>query len=91
MVVGIVEWISCNLLALARYPAIFVSKRIVLIMAVKVGLGIFVAQSDKIVVVDVNGESMHRVVGQRLLKLWRHEVIARARSCQNGKMDLEPK
>lgn len=77
VVVGIIERITGNLLALAGNTAIVVAKRVAVCVAVKVGLGLLVFERNGVVVVDGDGVLEHDVVAERLLELGGHEVIAR--------------
>lgn len=90
VIVCVVERIACDLLSLTGDSPIVISERIVLSMAVKVGLGVLVSQRYAIVVLDFNCSCVHRVVGQSFLELGRHEVVAWARFGENGKVYLEP-
>lgn len=89
-VVGVVEWITSDLLTLAGNPAIVISERILVWMAVEICFGILVSQDDGIVVLDVDGSLMHEVVTQSLLEFGGHKVVAGTRSGQDGEMDLKP-
>ncbi len=59
-------------------------------MAVQVDLCVLVAESDVVVVLDVNGRLVHQVVGQAFLELGCHEVVAWAGARENCEVDLEP-
>lgn len=45
---------------------------------------------DVVPVVDGHSIGSHDIVAQRLLEFRRHEIIARTRAVQDGKVDLEP-
>ena len=90
VIIGIIEGIASDLLALTRDAAIVVSERILIRMAVEESLGVFMTKTDDVVVEDVDSLGMHDVVAKCLLKLWGHEIISRPRSRENSEMDLEP-
>lgn len=90
IVVGIIVGVSSNLLTLAGNTTVVVSKRIVVLVTVKVRLGLLVSQSNRIVVVNCDSISQHDVVTQRLLEFGRHEIISRSRAGKNREVNLEP-
>lgn len=90
VVVGIVVRVSSDLLTLARNTAVVVSKRIVVLVAVEIGLGLLVSQSNCIVVIDCDGIGQHDVVAQRLLEFGSHEVVSRSRAGEDREVNLEP-
>jgi hypothetical protein len=89
-VVGVVVGISSDLLTLRGDTAVVVAKRIPVRVTVKIDLGVLVADVDGIVVVDADRLLCHDVVAERLLELGAHKVVARSRTGQDGKVDLEP-
>lgn len=90
VVVGIVVGVSSNLLALAGNTTIIISKRVAILVAVKIGLGLLMPDSDAVVILNVKRIGQHNVVAKGLLEFWGHEIIARTRSGENGEVDLEP-
>ena len=62
MVVGVIVRIPCNLLSLRRDTSIVVAQRVAVGMAVKIDLGLLVANGDGIVVVDANRLEAHYIV-----------------------------
>lgn len=90
VVVCVIVGIASNLLALAGNTAIIISQGIGVGVAVQVCLGLFVPDGDVIIVMNVESICQHDVVAQGFLEFWRHEVVARAGSSQDGKVHLEP-
>lgn len=90
VVVGVVERVAGDLLALTGNTTIIVAERILSVVAVKVGLGLLVLEGNRVVVVDRDGVGVHDIVRQGFLELRRHELVAGTRSRQNGEVDLEP-
>ena len=76
VVIGIVVWISRNLLALRRDAAILVTQWVAIRVTVKIHLSLLVAHSNGIVIVDSHRLQCHLIVAQCLLELGCHEVIA---------------
>ena len=89
-VVGVIEWVACNLLSLTRDSTIIVSQRIFIKMTVKVGLRLLMPHCDRVVVFYACRSCIHDIVGQGLLESRSHEVVAWARSRENREVDLEP-
>lgn len=89
-VVGVVVGITSNLLTLRRDTAIVVTKGVLVGVTMEVDLGVLVANVDGVVVVDADGLLGHDVVAQSLLEFRAHEVVARAGTGENGKVNLEP-
>lgn len=89
-VVGIVVRVTGHLLALAGNTAIIVAQRVLLPVAVEKGLGVLVAQSDAIVVLDTDGLGGHGIVAKSLLELGGHELITRSGPGEDSEVDLEP-
>lgn len=90
VVVGIVVRVSSHLLALAGNAPIIVAERVSGVMAMKIRLGLLVAESDGVVVVDGNGIGQHDIIRKCLLELGGHEVVTRARTGENGEVNLKP-
>lgn len=90
VVVCVVVRITSDLLALAGDTAVIISQGVGVGVAVKVGLGLLVPDGDVIVVVNIDGICQHDVVAQSFLEFWRHEIVARTGSSQDGKVHLEP-
>lgn len=90
VVVCIVVRIASDLLALAGDTAVIISQGVGIGVAVKVCLGLLVSDGDVIIVVNVDSICQHDVVAQGFLEFWRHEVVARTGSSQDGKVHLEP-
>lgn len=90
VVVGVVEWISGNLLTLGRNSAVFVSQRISIWVRVKVGLGVLVSQNNRVHIMNWLRVGGHEIVAESLLELWAHKVISWAGAGENGEVHLEP-
>lgn len=90
VVVGIVERVACHLLTLARHTAIVISQRVLVRVAVKVGLGLLVPDADGVIVINGDGIGEHNVVTEGLLELGGHKVIARSRASEDREVNLEP-
>ena len=89
-VVRVVVWVASDLLTLGGNTTVLISQWILVDVRVEVHLSVLVAHRDRIKVVDANGLLCHQVVGKSLLELWSHEIVAWARSREDGKVDLEP-
>lgn len=59
-------------------------------MTMEIGLGFFVSQSNRIVIVDRDSVGQHDIVAQCLLEFRSHEVVSRSRAGQDCKVNLEP-
>lgn len=89
-IVRVVKRVARHLLTLARDTAIIVAEGIFLIVAVQEDLGVLVFDRQMVIVENIEGRGVHNVVAQGLLEFGGHEVVARARPAEDGKMDLEP-
>lgn len=90
MVVGVIMGVSSNLLSLGGNAAIVVSERVAVSVTVKIDLRFFVADRNRVEIVDANRLEGHGIVAQCLLKLWGHEVVSRSRLAEDSEMHLEP-
>lgn len=90
IVVGVIEWVTSDLLTLAGNTTIVIPQRITLRVAVKVSLGLLVLDRDGVVIVNGDGVAEHDVVAQGLLELGGHEIITGAGAGENGEVNLEP-
>jgi hypothetical protein len=90
VVVGIIVGVASYLLSLRRDTSILVSEWVAVWVAVKVDLGLLVADGDGIVVIDANRLKAHDIVAQGFLELWSHKIVTRSRTSKNGEMNLEP-
>lgn len=68
MVVGVVERVACDLLALAGNTPVVVPERIAVWVAMEVGFGIFVSDLEQVKVLDIDGGLGHQVVAEGRLK-----------------------
>lgn len=75
-VVGVVVGVTSDLLTLAADASILVAKGIKLLMGMKEDLGVFVLESDGVVVADFLTVKQELVSGQCLLEGWAHEAVA---------------
>lgn len=90
VVVGIVVRISGNLLALAGDTAVIVSERVLVLVAVEIGLGFLVSNGDAVIVLDVDCVGEHDVVAEGLLEFRGHEVVTGTGPGEDSEMNLEP-
>lgn len=90
VIVRVVEWVSCDLLALAGNTAVIIAEGILLPVAVKKHLGVLVPDSDCVIVLNADRLRRHEVVTEGFLELRGHEIIAWPGAGENGEMDLEP-
>lgn len=89
-VVGVVVGVSGDLLALAGDSAVVVAQRVPVGVTVEVDLGVLVLHADVVKVFNLDGLLRHDVVAESLLELGAHEIVTRAGTGKDGKVDLEP-
>lgn len=77
-------------LTLRRNTSILITERVARSVRVKVHLGVLVPELNGVVVVHRDTVLSQEVVGQGLLELRRHEIIARTALVQNAEVHLEP-
>lgn len=90
VVVGIVVWVSSDLLTLTGDTTVVVAEWVLVDVGMKIDTRLLVLHGNVIAVFNADRLRGHDVVGKGGLELWSHEIVAWARSVQDGKVDLEP-
>ena len=90
VIVRVIVWVACNLLALRGDTSIVIAKRVPIRMAVQENPRVFVLHGNHVAILNTHTLHRHDIIRKRLLELRCHEIIARSRTRQNRKMHLEP-
>lgn len=91
MVVGVVEGVTSDLLALRGDTAIVVAEGIPVDMGMEVCFCVFVHYGDGVVVVDIAGLTCHWIIGKGRLEVRGHEIVSWTGTSKDRKVQPEPK
>ncbi len=91
MVVGVVEGVTSDLLALRGDTAIVVAEGIAIDMGMKICFCVFVHYGDSVVIVDIAGLTCHWIIVKSRLEVRGHEIVPWTGTCKDRKVQPEPK